>query len=165
LGSPENKFGMNISLRDIDAENFHQCLKLKVANGQENFVADNAVSIAQSKISPHLVPLVVYSENEMVGFAMCGRDPETENFWLVRLMIGAEYQGKGYGKSATQAVIEKLNKEFDCREVYLSFVPENLKAEKLYSSLDFKRTGETDESGEVIMRFKSTDNRQPTIDN
>jgi len=89
----------------------------------------------------------------------------SENFWLVRLMIDAEYQGKGYGKSATQAMIEKLNKEFECQGGYLSFVPENLKAEKLYSSLDFKRTGETDESGEVIMRFKSTDNRQPTTDN
>jgi len=156
---------MTISLREIDSDNFHQCLKLKVADGQENFVADNAVSVAESKIYPYLVPLAVYSENEMVGFAMYGRDPETGNFWLVRLMIDAEYQGKGYGKSATQAVIEKLNKEFGCQEIFLSFVPENFRAEKLYLSLGFERTGETDESGEIIMRFKSTDNRQLTTVN
>jgi len=156
---------MNISLREIDSENFHQCLKLKVADGQENYVADNAVSIAESKIYPHLIPLAVYLENEMVGFAMYGRDPETGNFWLVRLMIDAQQQGKGYGKSATLAVIEKLYEEFNCREIYLSFVPGNVGAEKMYSSLGFERTGETDESGEIIMRFKSTDNGQSTTNN
>ncbi len=66
---------MTISLREIDGENFHQCLKLKVAEGQENYVAENAVSIAESKIYPHLVPLAVYWENKIVGFAMYGRDP------------------------------------------------------------------------------------------
>lgn len=156
---------MNISLREIDTENFHQCLKLKVADGQKNYVADNAVSIAESKIFPYLIPLAVYLENEMVGFAMYGRDPETGNFWLVRLMIDAQHQGKGYGKSATQAMIEKLNEEFDCREVYLSFVPENVRAEKMYSSLGFERTGETDDGGEIIMRFKSTDNGEAATDN
>jgi len=156
---------MNVSLREIDAENFHQCLKLKVADGQENYVAGNAVSIAESKIFPYLKPLAVYARNEMVGFAMYGRDTETGNFWLVRLMIDAPQQGRGYGKSATRAVIKKLNEEFDCREVFLSFVPENVGAEKMYSSLGFKRTGETDEDGEIIMRFNSTDNRQLTTDN
>ena len=156
---------MIISLREIDAENFHQCLKLRVADGQENYVADNAVSIAESKIYPHLVPLAVYSENDMVGFTMYGRDPETRNFWLVRLMIDAQQQGKGYGKSATRAVIEKLNEEFDCREVYLSFVPENVGAEKMYASVGFERTGETDDDGEIIMRFKSPDNGRPAIHN
>lgn len=156
---------MTISLREIDAENFHQCLKLKVADGQKNFVADNAVSIAESKIYPYLVPFAVYAEEKIVGFVMYGRDTDTGNFWLVRLMIDAQYQGKGYGKLATLAVIEKLNKEFDCREVYLSFVPENLKAEKMYSSLGFERTGETDDSGEIIMRHYSTDNGRLTTDN
>ena len=156
---------MTVSLREIDAENFHQCLKLKVADGQENYVADNAVSIAESKIFPYLVPLAVYAEERMVGFAMYGCDPETGNFWLVRLMIDVEHQGKGYGKSATRAVIGKLNEEFDCREVFLSFVPENLKAEKMYSGVGFKRTGETDDSGEIIMRFVSTGNGRLTTDN
>ena len=154
------KITMTVSLQEIDAGNFHQCLKLKVADGQENYVADNAVSIAESKIFPHLTPLAVYSENELVGFAMYGRDTETGNFWLVRLMIDASQQGKGYGRAATRAVIEKLNREFDCREIYLSFVPANVCAEKFYSGLGFERTGETDEDGEIIMRFVSTDNEK-----
>jgi hypothetical protein len=47
----------------------------------------------------------------------------------------------------------------DCQEVFLSFVPENVGAEKLYSGLGFEQTGESDEDGEIIMRFKLTDNR------
>ena len=150
---------MPITLREVDAKNFHQCIKLKVADDQKTYVADNAVSIAESKIFPYLVPLAVYAEVELIGFAMYGRDTETGTFWLVRLMIDAHHQGKGYGKAATRAVIEKLNEEFDCREVYLSFVPANVGAEKMYSSLGFRRTGETDEDGEIIMRFDSNDNR------
>jgi len=37
--------------------------------------------------------------------------------------------------------------------------------ESYTEKLGFKRTGETDESGEIIMRFKSTDNGQPTTNN
>ena len=156
---------MAISLREIDARNFHQCIKLKVTDDQKKFVAENAVSIAESKVFPYLVPFAVYAEDELVGFAMYGRDTDTGNFWLVRLMIDARYQGKGYGKAATRAVIEKLNEEFDCREVYLSFVPANAGAEKMYSGLGFERTGETDEDGEIIMRFQRADNRQSITDN
>ena len=156
---------MTVSLREIDKENFHQCLKLKVAAGQENYVAGNAVSIAASKFFPSLTPLAVYAENEMVGFAMYEHDTETGSFWLARLMIDAPQQGKGYGKLATRAVINKLKDEFDCQEVFLSFVPENVGAEKMYSSVGFKRTGETSDSGEVIMRFESTGNERLTTDN
>ncbi len=156
---------MTISLREIDAGNFHQCLKLKVADGQENYVADNAVSIAASKFFPSLIPLAVYAENEMVGFAMCEHDTETGNFWLARLMIDAPQQGKGYGKSATQTVINKLKEDFNCQEVFLSFVPENVGAERMYSSVGFKRTGEISDSGEVIMRFQATGNERLTTGN
>jgi RimJ/RimL family protein N-acetyltransferase len=41
----------------------------------------------------------------------------------------------------------------DCREIYLSFVPENTSAEKLYSSVGFERTGEISEHNEVVMKF------------
>ena len=156
---------MSVSLREIDTGNFWQCLRLKIADGQEKFVAGNAISIAESKIYSYLTPLTVYSDDEIIGFVMYGRDPETGNFWLVRLMIDAKHQGKGYGKSATRAVIETLNEDFGCQEVFLSFVPENVGAEKLYSDLGFERTGETDDDGEIIMRFKSTHNRRQTTDN
>jgi RimJ/RimL family protein N-acetyltransferase len=58
-----------------------------------------------------------------------------------------------------------MKKIEDCQEIYLSFVPENTGAKKLYASVGFERAGETSKNGEVIMRFKSTDNEQPATNN
>jgi diamine N-acetyltransferase len=144
---------MNVTLREITPQNFRQCIDLKVADGQEEFVAANVISIAQTKIYPTFNPLAVYHEDEMVGFVMYGYDPDEEKFYLGRLMIEAQHQGKGYGKAATLAVIERMKQIEDCREIYLSFVPENTSAEKLYSSVGFERTGEISEHNEVVMKF------------
>jgi Acetyltransferases len=146
---------MKISLREITPENFKQCVELKVADAQKNFVAPNVMSIAQSKIYPTMKIRAVYAADEMVGFVMYGLDPDDGRYYLVRLMIDERHQGKGYGKAATLAVIEDLRQR-GCREVYLSFVPENTGAEKLYESIGFERTGEIVE-GEIVMRFRIPD--------
>ncbi len=145
---------MNISLREITPENFKQCVSLKVAEGQEKFVASNVMSIAQSKIYPTHLPFAVYNGEEMVGFVLYGLDTDDNRFYLGRLMIDEKFQGKGYGRAATLEVIKRLKKVEDCKEIYLSFVPENKNAEKLYESIGFERTGELDEDGEIVMRYQ-----------
>ena len=159
---------MNISLRDITPENFRECIDLKVADGQEKFVATNLMSIAQAKIYPSANPLAVYAGDEMVGFVMFGFDTDDEKFYLSRLMIDEKYQGKGYGKAAALEVIERMKEIEGCREIFLSFVPENTGAEKLYKSVGFQRTGETSEYGEIVMRFdlnKCANNERLTANN
>ena len=152
---------MTISLREINSGNFHQCINLEVAEGQEKFVASNVKSIAEAKIYPTAVPLAVYCADEMVGFVMYGFDTDDNKFYLGRLMVDAQHQGKGYGKAATLEVIERMKKIEDCHEIYLSFVPENTGAEKLYASVGFERTGKTSNSGEIIMRFSMNKNNEP----
>lgn len=143
---------MNVSLREITPENFKECISLKVAEDQKMFVAPNVTSIAQSKIYPTVEPFAVYDDDELVGFVMFGLDIEDDRYYLVRLMIDESFQRKGYGRAATLAVIEKMKRNEDCNEIYLSFVPENKGAEKLYKSVGFERTGEISE-GEVVMRY------------
>jgi diamine N-acetyltransferase len=152
---------MNVTLREITPENFRECIDLKVADEQEKFVATNLMSIAQSKIYPTANPLAVYDEDEMVGFVMYGYDTDEEHFYLGRLMIDAQHQGKGYGKAVTLAVIERMKQIEDCQEIYLSFVPENTGAEKLYSSVGFERTGKISEHGEVVMKFSLPSSKLP----
>lgn len=139
-------------LREINAENFWQILRLKVAENQLNFVATNAVSIAESKYFPFLLPPAIYAENEPVGFTLYGRDPALETYWIVRLMIAEKFQGKGYGKNGMQNIIEKMSNLPDCDEVFLSVVPENISATKFYENFGFKKTGDMLE-GEIVMRF------------
>ena len=157
-----------VTLEQITPQNYCECINLKVADGQEKFVATNVVSIAQAKIYPTANPFAVYAEDEMVGFVMYGYDEDDERFYLARLMIDAKHQGKGYGKAATLRVIEKLKRVDDCREIFLSFVPENTGAERLYESVGFERTGEISADGEVVMQFdlnKSETNERSTESN
>ncbi|HEX9959540.1 MAG TPA: GNAT family N-acetyltransferase, partial [Pyrinomonadaceae bacterium] len=132
--------------------NFSAVINLDVAEDQELFVAPNVKSIAQVYIYPDAIPLAVYNDDEPVGFVMYGYDPDDGKYYLGRLMIDAKHQGKGYGKAATLEVIRRMREIEGCREIYLSFVPENTGAEKLYSSVGFERTGELN-GNEIVMRF------------
>jgi diamine N-acetyltransferase len=67
-------------------------------------------------------------------------------------MIDERFQGRGYGKAALLEIIEAMKQTEDCREIYLSFVPENTGAEKLYLSVGFENTGEISQ-GEKVLRY------------
>lgn len=159
----------SVNLEDVTPQNFRECINLKVADGQEKFVATNLMFIAQSKIVyPNAKTMAVCAGEQLVGFVMFGFDADDRKYYLGRLMIDEKFQGRGYGRAATLEVIEQFNQTEDCREVYLSFVPENVNAEKLYQSIGFERTGETTEDGEIVMRFdmnKLKTNAQTNADN
>lgn len=142
-----------IELREIDLQNFNECVNLKVADSQTSFVATNVMSIAQSKVCPTAIPMAIYANDEMVGFTLFGfLEKDYGKYHLFRLMIDEKYQGKGYGTAAARAVIEIMRKDKECREIYLSFVPENVPAQRLYESVGFQITGELNE-GEIVMKF------------
>lgn len=137
---------MNIYLKDIDDENWEECILLTTdKDGKhficEEFVASNAVSIAQSKVEKGWITKAIYAENTMVGFTMYGYNYEDNYYEICRIMIDHKHQGKGYGKIALRKVIEELKSFKDCNEIFLSFAPENQVGRKLYESFNFKNTG------------------------
>ena len=132
---------MSVELREITAENWVQAVKLKVKNDQENFVASNAISIAQSKFHTFLKCYGIYNEDTMVGFTAFGRNPEDTEIWIARYMIDQEHQVKGYGKKALQVLIDYLQVEYSCNEIYLDVAEENVIATNLYVKAGFKKTG------------------------
>ena len=139
---------MNIHLKDINNENWTQCIFLTTnREGNhfvcEEFVASNALSIAQSKIQKGWTTKAVYDKEMMVGFAMYGFCYENNFYEICRLMIDHKYQGKGYGKTALKKVIEEMKKIEGCYEIFLSFEPANQIANKLYESFNFEDTGKT----------------------
>ena len=144
---------MKVTLKDIDRENFKRCIKLEVNEDQKNFVATNVFSIAQSKVEPAFNVQAVYDGDEMVGFVMYGWDEEEGCHCLARLMVDRGHQGKGYGRAATEAVIERLRAEPGCKQVVLSVNPANANARALYESLGFVKTGEVSH-GEEVMRLR-----------
>jgi diamine N-acetyltransferase len=143
---------MTITLRPITRDNVRESVGLRTSEEQKNFVAENSMSIAQAYTDPILIPRAVYADDIMVGFVMYGRDAETTVDWIIRVMIDARYQSQGYGRAAMRELIAQLSQQPDCKEIRLSFVPDNVVAERLYASLGFERTGEV-EDDEIIMRL------------
>jgi len=134
-----------IGLRKINKDNYSECLKLEVSAEQKNFVASNVFSLAQAWVFYETAyPLAIYAENRMVGFALYGPE-ESENGMYMnidRFMIDRQFQRKGYGKQAFAKLIEIIRNDFPYKEIYLSYDPSNIVAEKLYQSFGFTKTGE-----------------------
>lgn len=141
-----------VTLRPLTRETLDACIGLRVAPEQEAFVASNVYSLAEAAVMPDTWPLAVYASDEMVGFVMYSREPDTGRYWILRLMIDAARQGRGYGRAALLAVIDLLRCRHGCREIILSIDDGNQVAERLYESVGFRRTGAYD-SGEAVMRL------------
>lgn len=152
---------MNILLKEVNSDNWINCVHLKVAENQKNFVAPNAISLAQSKYEPDCTPMCIYDDETMVGFVMFKIDKdddekiEDDQFWISRFMIDEKFQGKGYGKTSMAKIIEHIKNNYHYDEVYLSEVSENSRAKGLYKSFGFEFTGEVEEDEEVmVLKFK-----------
>ncbi len=138
-----------VSLKPVTNDNFWEVVSLKVGEDQ-NFVYSNAISIAQSKVDPSLIPLAIYSDQIIVGFLMYGIDPDDGNYWVVRLMIDEKYQRNGYGKKAMENIIAKIKEDKSRNKIIISTNPENIVGLNLYKKLGFKSTGKIIYEEEVL---------------
>jgi diamine N-acetyltransferase len=132
---------MNVHLREITADNFVEAMRLKVKPEQAEHVATNAASIAQSKFHTFLACYGIYDGAVMVGFTACGRNPEDGTVWIVRHMIGEQFQGLGYGKAGLRSIVEHMTREYGSTSVFLDVVPANAAAIGLYEGAGFRDTG------------------------
>ncbi len=143
---------MNITLRPVTRENFSAVVKLTVTPEQVDFVSSNLYSIAEAYIESTWTPLAIYAGDDLVGFAMFGRDDESGRWWIMRYMIDAQHQGRGYGTAALRMLIDLMVERHDCREIFLDYSPGNDVAERLYARIGFAPTGESEE-GEIMARL------------
>jgi len=140
-----------VHLREINQDNWKQAIRLAVAPDQKRFVASNLYSIAEAIFNPTFAPLAIYNEAEtMVGFLMHGANPDNDELWILRLMVGQQYQGRGYGRAAMEEIIRRLQARPDCQEIFTSYKPGNHVAARLYQSLGFEDTGRI-EDGELVV--------------
>ena len=148
-------------LETINGKNVWDILKLKVGKSQQDFVASNDVSMIEAYVAlTHhgtAFPFGIYDGETPVGFLMIGynlhEDWDDEipdclknGYYVWRFMIDKKYQGKGYGRAAMTLALDYI-KTFPCGKAdccWLSYEPENEVAGKLYASLGFDETGETD---------------------
>ena len=130
-----------ISLQPVTKENYEDCCRLQVAKGQEEYVAPNVFSLAQSKYLPERIPVAIYWDKTMIGFGLYGIDTERNENWIFRFMLGRQYQGKGWGKQAFVAFLEMVCARAGYNAVYLSVNLENRTSQHMYRSFGFEDTG------------------------
>lgn len=140
-----------ITLKEITRDNFWDCISLEVASEQSDFVASNAVSIAQSKVQPECIPLAVYDDDLMVGFVMYCIDEDDGEYWIYRVMIDKNQQSKGYGKKAMELLLDKIKEDKTHSKIFLGVHKESF-AVNLYKSFGFEFNGQVFGS-EHIMRL------------
>ena len=141
---------MYVLLRPIDETNRDACVALSVTETQTKMIAPNSTSMAWADTNPLCVPLGIYFDGEMVGFAMY--EPRGNNVFSVhRFMIDMRHHRKGIGLRAMQLVMERIS-TLGGKTIYLSFRPENVAAKRLFEKLGFDFHGE-EPDGELVYRF------------
>jgi diamine N-acetyltransferase len=141
-----------VTLREITADTVRTICNLSVTEHQRQFVAPNAVSIAQAYFSKEAWFRAIYADETPVGFAMIGDQPEKPEYYLWRFMIDARYQRMGFGRQAMTLLVEHVKTRPHAKELLTSVVQAAGGPRPFYESLGFELTGEYEE-GEAIMRL------------
>ncbi len=145
-----------VTLREITSDTVISVVKLSVAEHQQNFVAPNAVSLAQALFSDAAWYRAIYHGDELVGFVMLYDEslstppPEAPSVGVWRFMIDERHQGKGIGRAALLQVIEHVRAKGLFSALELSYVPGPRCPEPFYRSLGFQPTGRM-EDDEIVL--------------
>ncbi|XIE79511.1 GNAT family N-acetyltransferase [Streptomyces sp. SBR177] len=136
----------------VTPANVDAALALRVHPHQQDNVAPVVRSLAEAYAYgetawPRLI--VDGDQHEPVGFVMAfvdiqwdaERDPGDRRSGLWRLNIGAEHQGKGYGRFAVGAVRDELRRR-GARRMYVSWHRGAHGPGDFYRRLGFRETGE-----------------------
>ncbi|MGH1276864.1 GNAT family N-acetyltransferase [Bacillus cereus] len=143
-----------IYLKAIDKNNWEEAIKLSVKEEQQTFIASNLYSIAEVQFLDNFYTKGIYLEEKMIGFTMFGIDPEDNNYWIYRLMIDENFQGKGIGKQAIYLVIDEIrrNNNANISRIMIGYAPENLTAKFAYKKAGFIET-ELSSWGEQLAKY------------
>ncbi|MET9955295.1 GNAT family N-acetyltransferase [Streptomyces sp. NPDC006339] len=137
-------------LEPVTPANIDAALGLSVHPHQRDNVAPVVRSLAEAYAYGEAAwPRLIVDGEELVGFLMAfvdipwnpEKDPADRRSGLWRLNIGAEHQGKGYGRFAVDAVREELRRR-GTTELYVSWHDGEHGPGGFYRGLGFRETGE-----------------------
>jgi len=143
-----------VTLKDVNKDNWRDCIALSLRKDQEENVASNLATIAESKFEKHYILKAVYKDNLVVGFVAYCRDdePEIQNlYWIFRFMISEQFQNKGYGSKAIELVLEEIRSS-GCNTIRTMHKPKNTIAANIYNKFGFKDIGVLDD-GDILLEL------------
>lgn len=141
-----------VTMREITKANLRDILRLKTTPYQEQFVATNAVSLAQAHFEEKAFYRAFYADETPVGFMMLEITPGSSEYYLWRFMIDQRYQKLGFGRQALQLIIDYVRAQPGAKLLSLSYVKAEGGPQPFYERMGFKDTGEI-EDDEYIMHL------------
>ena len=147
-----------IEMKLVDESSFQAVLDLKISEADERarFVSSNVRSLADAWLyreNGDVFPMAIYWNELVVGFLLLEIDKDEAEYFIWRIMIGQQYQGRGYGRKAVEVLIKKAQMDFACNHIIADYVVGNEKMKHLLTSLGFQETGFIEENNEVAMRL------------
>jgi len=138
-----------IHLVDIDGSNWR--VPLKVSKEQELYVANSTAILARAYAyrNSRSSALLIYEDETPVGMVLYYDEESIGAYVFSELFIDERFQGKGYGRTATELVLDNMKKDGRYSKVILCYIEENDAAKNLYESFGFTEI-ERDED-EIIM--------------
>ena len=141
-----------VVLEPVDRRNYRKLITMQLRPEQARFVTPPRWTLARCYVrlfgdSFEHLPHLIVAAGEVVGYATTVCDPASaDDYWIDDIMIDAEHQGKGYGRSALSETIRMIAARYPrCRAVQLTCFHTNTNASALYKSLGFEPTGGVDE--------------------
>jgi diamine N-acetyltransferase len=146
-----------VTLREITPENIRAVLRLSVAPEQRSvYPRSNGYSIAEGHYPDDDDPVwmrVIYANETPVGFLMTSEAPDRGEYFVWRLMVDAEHQGKGYGSRAMKLLIERIRASGNARRLLTSHLKGQGDAGGFYQKLGFVYTGEVLDGIDYVMEI------------
>ncbi|AOM42286.1 GNAT family N-acetyltransferase [Xenorhabdus hominickii] len=144
---------MNVYLIDVDKNNYKDVMSLEVEPGQENFVAPNSESIAESHFNEYCKPRVICFGEEIVGFAMyerCVSEGKPNEYNLYRMMIDKSFQNQGIGSTAMTLLLDEMKQQTDCYKISVCYDETSERHKLFYQRFGFIETGYCEKYEEML---------------
>jgi diamine N-acetyltransferase len=147
-----------VTLRELTDENRALVEALAVSEEQEDYVATVTVSLADALAHPEAMPWyrAIYADDTPVGFVMLSdgiTDPDPTllgPYYLWRLLIDRQHQGRGYGTAAIDLVVAHVRTRPDAQALLVSCWVGPATPIPFYERYGFVRTGEVHDGEPVL---------------
>ena len=151
LSNMNDENELEVTLREINEETLWSVLDLEVEEDQKQYVAPNAVSIAEAHFSEYAWFRAIYAGETPVGFVLLYLDEEEAEYDIWRFMIDKNQQRKGYGTQALQLILEHVQTLPQAEELTLSYLPGEGDPSPFFKKFGFESADEWVDEEEILL--------------
>ena len=140
-----------VHLIDIDSGNWR--VPLNVSKEQELYVANSTTILARAYAyrNSRSRAFLIHEDETPVGMVLYHDGESLDACIFSEMFIDRKFQGKGYGRVATQLVLDDMKKDGKYNKVILCYIEGNDAAQKLYESFGFVEIDRDED--EIIMEL------------